>query len=57
MLPKKAAAAIAPGKPKGKLKAKPPAAPAAPAAGGGAPAIPPKPVLKAGASKKLKGMG
>jgi len=59
MLPKKAAAMIAPKKLKGKLKgkfgAKPPAA-----TGPGGPSVPPgapKPVLKAGMSKKLKGMG
>lgn len=58
MLPKKAAGLIAPGKLKGKLKGK-----AKPATG--TPTTPPgppqaqgtKPVLKAGASKKLKGMG
>lgn len=57
MLPKKAATAIAPGKPKGKLKgkAKPPT-PAPAGAPQAQPATPKPPMLKAGASKKLKGM-
>lgn len=58
MLPKKAAGAIAPGKLKGKAGAKP-----ATGNGPGGPTVPPgppkvqAPPLKAGASKKLKGMG
>lgn len=58
MLPKAAAGALAPKKIKGKLKGKAGAKPAAP----GGPSVPPgppqaQPPLKAGASKKLKGMG